>query len=68
MVASTRTVAQGALPIGSLIGGGLGATLGVVPTLIIAGVLMGLCGSLALVDPDLRRVGRPRAAQAAAQA
>jgi MFS family permease len=68
MVASTRTVAQGTTPIGALIGGGLGAAIGVVPTLIIAGVLMGLCGSLALVDPELRSVGRPGEAQAAAQA
>jgi MFS family permease len=60
MVASTRTVAQGTLPIGALIGGGLGATLGVVPTLMIGGVLMGVCGSLAL-DRELRAVGVPAA-------
>jgi predicted MFS family arabinose efflux permease len=68
MVSSTRTVAQGTTPLGALVGGALGASLGVVPTLMIGGVLMGLCGSLALVDPELRSVGRPGEAQAAAQA
>jgi MFS family permease len=67
MVASTRTVAQGTTPIGALIGGGLGATAGVVPTLVTGGVLMGLCGLLAL-DPELRSVRAPDEVAGAAQA
>jgi len=65
MVASTRTVAGGTQPLGALLGGALGAALGVVPAMMIGGVLMGLCGTLAL-DPELRRVHTPRgqAAQA----
>lgn len=60
MVASTQTVAQGTLPLGALIGGALGAVVGVVPTLMIGGVLMGLCGLIAL-DPELVAVAAPRA-------
>jgi MFS family permease len=55
MVASTRTVAQGTAPLGAIIGGVLGATLGVVPTLMVGGALMAVCGSIAL-DPELTAV------------
>ncbi len=58
MVASTRTVAQGTQPLGALLGGVLGATLGVVPTIVVGGVLMAVCGSLAL-DPELRGIRAP---------
>jgi MFS family permease len=58
MVASTRTVAQGTLPLGLLVGGGLGAHFGVVPTLMAGGALMAVSGSLAL-DPELIRVRAP---------
>jgi MFS family permease len=56
MVASTRTVAQGTQPLGAIVGGVLGASLGVAPTIAIGGALMACCGLLAL-DPELRRVG-----------
>lgn len=58
MVASTRTVAQGTQPIGSILGGALGAALGVVPTIVIGGAIMAVCGSLAL-DPELRAIREP---------
>jgi len=64
MVASTRTVAQGTLPLGSILGGVLGDGLGVVPTLLIGGGLMAVCGVLAL-DPELLRVRAPEAPDAA---
>jgi predicted MFS family arabinose efflux permease len=60
MVASTRTVAQGTLPIGAILGGLLGAAAGIVPTLVLGGVLMGVAGSLAL-DRELRQVHAPPA-------
>jgi hypothetical protein len=58
MVASTRTLAQGTQPIGAILGGVLGAAFGVVPVIIIGGVLMAVCGSIAL-DPELRRISSP---------
>jgi hypothetical protein len=51
-------VAQGTIPLGAVLGGVLGATLGVVPTMIVAGVLVGVCGSLAL-DRELRAIRAP---------
>lgn len=64
MVASTRTVAQGTLPVGALIGGLLGATVGVVPTLMTGGALMAVCGLVAL-DPELVAVTAPTTRDAA---
>jgi MFS family permease len=58
MVASTRTVAQGTIPLGALIGGGLGVTIGIVPTIVVGGALIGVCGTLAL-DRELRGVRAP---------
>ena len=60
MVASTRTVAQGTIPLGAVLGGILGSTAGVVPALVVGGVLMGVAGSLTL-DGELRRVHAPPA-------
>lgn len=67
MVASTRTVAQGTLPLGALLGGAAGGVIGVVPTLIVGGVLMGGCGLLAL-DRELLDVRTPDREAVASQA
>lgn len=57
MVASTRTVAQGTQPVGTLLGGVLGAAVGLVPTIVGGGVLVMATG-VYLARPDLWRAGR----------
>jgi MFS family permease len=52
MVAATKTVATGSTPIGSIVGGALGATLGLRGTLLIAGVI-GLSSAGFLLDRSL---------------
>ena len=57
MVASTRTVAQGTQPVGTLLGGVLGAAVGLVPTIVGGGGLVMATGAY-LASPDLWRAGR----------
>jgi transmembrane secretion effector len=52
MVATTKTIATGSTPIGALVGGVLGTTLGLPVTLVIAG-LTGLGAVAVLLDRDL---------------
>jgi hypothetical protein len=66
MVAATRTVATGSTPIGSLVGGALGAALGLRGTLLVAGVI-GMAAALFLLDRALL-ASRPDAAVAVAGA
>jgi MFS family permease len=52
MVATTKTVATGSTPVGSVVGGLLGSAIGLSPTLLIAGVIA--CSAVAfLLDRDL---------------
>jgi hypothetical protein len=54
MVATTKTVATGSTPIGSVAGGLLGATIGLSGTLLIAGAI-GCSAVVFLLDGDLLR-------------
>lgn len=54
MVATTKTVATGSTPIGSVAGGLLGATIGLSGTLLIAGAI-GCSAIVFLLDGDLLR-------------
>ena len=52
MVATTKTVATGSTPLGSVLGGLLGAAIGLSPTLLVAGVIA--CSAVVfLLDRDL---------------
>jgi MFS family permease len=57
MTATTMTVARGSLPIGALIGGALGTTLGALPTLLVGGLVAMSC-AVPLIDQGLRRAER----------
>lgn len=60
MVAATKTVATGSTPIGSLVGGALGAAMGLRGTLLVAGVI-GMASAGFLLDRALL-ASRPDAA------
>lgn len=67
MVASTRTVAQGTQPIGSILGGILGATIGLVPTLAAGGAIVMATG-LYLRIPELWNEGKDSKVSVTAEA
>lgn len=54
MTATTMTVARGSLPVGAVAGGILGTAIGVVPTLIIGGLVAMSC-VVPLLDKGLQR-------------
>jgi MFS family permease len=58
MVATTKTVATGSTPIGSVVGGVLGAAIGLPSTLIIAGIV-GCSAIVFLLDRDLLSARTP---------
>jgi MFS family permease len=53
MMATTMTVSRGSLPLGAAVGAALGSTAGLVPTLLVAGVVT-MCSALPLIDRGLR--------------
>lgn len=64
MNATMKTFVWGVMPLGALIGGGLGATIGIVPT-IVAGALV-MCGGIPFVlSRAVRTIPAPPQAEAA---
>jgi len=61
MTATIRMVVVGMAPVGSFMGGLLGARIGLVPTILVGGLLAGL-SCLGLLPKAIRRYGRPEAA------
>ncbi len=58
MNATMRTVVWGTLPVGTLLGGALGGTIGVIPTLV-AGALVSACAIVPLATRPIRELARP---------
>jgi predicted MFS family arabinose efflux permease len=64
MNATMKTIVWGVMPLGALLGGALGATLGIVPTIVAGGLVM--CLALPFVlGPALRTLPAPAEAAAA---
>jgi MFS family permease len=59
MNATMRTIVWGTLPAGSLIGGMLGTIIGVVPTMIVGGIVCGLSVSWILLGPVIKLKKQP---------
>jgi MFS family permease len=61
---TVRTIVWGAMPLGALLGGVLGSTIGVLPTLVLGGVVGALSAVWIVASPVLRLREHPAAAEA----